>query len=399
MQIDLNGDATGPAAGIRVLDLTTVVSGPFCTQILGDMGAEVIKVESPGGDSSRRMGLPMPENCSPLFVHCNRNKSSLSIDLKAPEGQALARKIASNIDVVIENFRPGVAERLGLGSERLRSENPSLIYVSINGFGSSGPYRDMPAYDTVIQGLTGFMPIQGGEGEPRLVQGIVADKVTALTAAYATLGALLARERGDGTGQHVDVPMLDAYAAFVMPDLFGPNTYPDEVAPPMPNPHRTWKTADGYIVLMAVEDDQFNGLCRAIDREGFIDDPRCENLITRIMNMKELFSELELVIAGISTKDMVDRCRAEGVPIAPVNDVDAFLVDPQVVSNRIVVEDASDPALGRVRHMRNPVRYGSTPTSIRRLPPRKGEQSAEILEGFGFSPSEIAKLRDAGVLF
>ena len=398
MQTGPDRKAEGPAVGIRILDLTTVVSGPLCTQILGDMGAEVIKIESLSGDSARMMGLPMPDGIAPLFAHCNRNKKSLSIDLKRPEAQALVRRIAAEVDVVIENFRPGVAERLGLASKRLRADNPSLIFVSINGFGPEGPYRDLPAYDTVIQGLTGFMPMQGGDGEPRLVQGIVADKVTALTAVYATLGALLARERGDGRGQHVDVPMLDAYAAFVMPDLMGPKTYPDEKAPAFPSPHRTWKTADGFVVLMVIEDSQFHGLCRAVERVDFIDDPRCANLITRLAHIEELFAELDVELAKWPTEELIERARAEGVPIAPANDIEGFLADPQVASNGTVIEDSSDPVLGRTRYLRNPVRFGETPTSILNLPPRKGEHGDEILERVGLTTKEIEALRADGVL-
>jgi crotonobetainyl-CoA:carnitine CoA-transferase CaiB-like acyl-CoA transferase len=400
MEVRLGKDAKGPLAGMRVLDLSTVVSGPLCSQNLGDLGAEVTKVEAPAGDTSRRMGPPFTAGISPLFAHCNRNKRSIVIDLKNDEGRAVARRLASAADVLIENFRPGVAARLGLAYEDLERENPGLVYVSINGFGPSGPYRDHPAYDTVIQGLTGFLPIQGGTGEPQLVRAIAADKSSALTATYAVLGALLARERGDGRGQHVEIPMLDAYAAFALPDTLAVRTFPDDDSP-MPfdlsEIHRTWKTADGYVVMMVVEDRQFHAICRALGRDDLIDDPRCGNLVQRISNARELFALLEEEIAKWPTTELVERARQQGAPLAPVNDLDAFLADPQVQSNETVVETTHVEA-GRMRLLRSPVRYARTPTSLRRLPPTHGEQTEEVLREAGYDEEAIRRLREASVV-
>jgi crotonobetainyl-CoA:carnitine CoA-transferase CaiB-like acyl-CoA transferase len=400
MEVRLGEDAQGPLAGMRVLDLSTVVSGPLCSQNLGDLGAEVTKVEAPGGDSARRMGPPFTAGISPLFAHCNRNKRSIVIDLQNDEGRGVARRLARSADVLIENFRPGVAARLGLAYEVLARENPGLVYVSVNGFGPSGPYRDHPAYDTVIQGLTGFLPIQGGNGEPQLVRAIAADKSSALTATYAVLGALLARERGDGRGQHVEIPMLDAYAAFTLPDTLAVRTFPDDdsqVPFDLSEIHRTWKTADGYVVMMIVEDRQFHAICRALDRDDMIDDPRCGNLVQRIANARELFAMLEQEIAKWSTADLVERARQQGAPLAPVHDLDDFLADPQVRANQTVVETTHREA-GRMRLLRSPVRYARTPTSLRRLPPRHGEQTEEILREAGYDDEAIRRLREASAV-
>lgn len=400
MEANLGGTARGPLAGIRVLDLSTLVSGPLCTQILGDLGAEVTKLESPGGDTTRRLGPPFKAGLSGFFVHFNRNKRSLVADLKTPGGQAVARRLALHADVMIENFRPGTTERLGLGREDLVRENPKLVTVSINGFGPDGPYRDQPAYDSVIQGLSGFMEAQGTGGPPQLVRCIVADKTTALTATYAILAALYARERSGGRGQHVDVPMLDAYAAFMLPDVMLAEAFAD--GPPQPgfNPaeiHRTWQTADGYVVMMIIEDNQFRGICQAIEREDLIDDPRARNLLTRVMHAKELFEILAQEIRKWPTAELVARARALGAPLAPANGVAEFLVDPQVAHNRTVFE-VEDSAAGRLRLLRQPARFEHTPADVRALPPRLGEQTDAILHEAGYSDEEITALRGAGAV-
>jgi crotonobetainyl-CoA:carnitine CoA-transferase CaiB-like acyl-CoA transferase len=293
-----------------------------------------------------------------------------------------------------------VADRLGLGYDALALENPKLVYVSINGFGPEGPYCDLPAYDTVIQGLGGFMPTQGGEGRPALVKSIVADKTTALTAVYAVLGALLARERGDGRGQRVRVPMLDAFAAFMLPDVITKEAFQAEDANPamrFPDTHRTWETADGHVVLLIIEDHQFVGLCRALDREDLIDDPRAKDLITRIQHVRELYVLLEQELRKWPTAEILERARRFGAPMAPVHGVAEFLRDPQVAASRIVVE-AEDPDAGAMRFLRQPVRFERTPASLRHRPPRLGEQSDALLRQAGYADDEIAKLRADGVV-
>jgi len=400
MRVEIDGKPSGPLSGIRVLDVSTVVSGPFCTQVLGDLGAQVWKVESLAGDTSRRLGPPFRAGLTGFFAHFNRNKRSLALDLKREEGQRAARRLALLADVLVENYRPGVAERLGLGYEELARDNPKLVYVSINGFGPEGPYRDLPAYDTVIQGLAGFMPTQGGEGRPALVKSIVADKTTALTAVYAVLGALLARERGDGRGQRVHVPMLDAYAAFMLPDVITREAFRAEdesAAPRLPDAHRTWETADGHVVLLIIEDHQFAGLCRALGREDMIVDPRARDLVTRIFHVRELYELLAEELRKWPTAEILERARRFGAPMAPVHGVADFLRDPQVVANATVVE-AEDPEAGPMRFLRQPVRFEQTPANLRHRPPRLGEQSDAVLREAGYGDEEIAELRASGVV-
>jgi crotonobetainyl-CoA:carnitine CoA-transferase CaiB-like acyl-CoA transferase len=399
MDVEIGGKARGPLAGIRVVDFSGVVSGPLCAQIMGDLGADIVKVEPRFGDTSRRLGPPFRAGQSATYLQFNRNKRSLALDLKSEAGVEVARRLARDADVVIENYRPGVADRLGIGYEVLRIDNPGLIYVAISGFGPEGPYADHPAYDTVIQGLSGYMSVQGDEGDPKLVRSIAADKTSGLTAAYAAMAALFARERNEGRGQRVDVPMLDAYAAFMMSDCLGNEVFvPAEQSnfPLKPSElHRSWKTADGHVVMMIVEDSQFQGICRAVDREDLIDDPRSANIIARITNIAELFGILEQEVAKWPTAELVERARRFGAPLAPANTVEEFLADPQVAANRTVFEVDTGREIGTLRMLRNPVRFEQTPTSVRAFAPNLGENSDEVLAELGYSADDIAALRES----
>jgi crotonobetainyl-CoA:carnitine CoA-transferase CaiB-like acyl-CoA transferase len=401
MDVMLGGTARGPLAGVRVIDLSTVVSGPFCTQVLGDLGADVWKIENPRGDSTRMMGPPFKGGLTPIFAHFNRNKRSVVVDLKQPDGLAVVRRLAARADVLVENFRPGVMERLGLDYAGLAADNPGLVYVSVNGFGSDGPYRDLPAYDNVIQGLVGFAAVQGGGGTPSLVRCIAADKTTGMTAVYSTLAALFARERGDGRGQHVEVPMLDAYAAFMLPDVLGPATFdppPEGGSFDMSRVHRAWETADGHVVMMIIEDHQFQGLCRALEREDLMADPRFASLMDRVANLDVVLALAEQELRKWPTAELVERARRFGAPLAPVNDVAAFLADPQVVASGAVIA-MEDSEAGPMRFLGSPARFRDTPTSFRRMPPRLGEHTDEVLGEAGFGAEEIGTLRAACAVF
>jgi crotonobetainyl-CoA:carnitine CoA-transferase CaiB-like acyl-CoA transferase len=390
---------SGPCAGIRVLDLSTVISGPYCTQALGDLGAEVIKVEPPLGDSSRYSGAPFREpGFSGMVAQFNRNKRSIVLDLSLDAARAVARRFADSADVFVQNFRPGVAERLGLGWDVLRETNPRLVYVSISGFGSDGPYVDLPAYDHVVQALGGQMPTQGGDGPPKLVQSGIADKTTALTALSATLAALLARER-DGKGQKVEVPMLDAFAAFSLPEAMVSRSFPPLTsdAPGVGDVFRSFETADGYVVGLTVQDGQYAGLCRALDREDLADDERFAKAANRFANYRELVALLEPEIRKWPTAEFIERARRCGAPFAPAYDVEDFLADPQVAHNR-TVEAVEDERFGTTRYLRHPVRYTRTPASLRRHAPRLGEHTDELLREAGFEADEIEKLREAGAV-
>lgn len=401
MEIRLPHDVLGPCAGLKVVDFSTVVSGPMCTMILGDLGADVVKVEPPRGDSTRMMGPPFKGDLSAFFVQFNRNKRSVVIDLQGTGGQRVAQRLARDADVVVQNFRPGVAARLGIDYATLSAGNSKLVYLAISGFGPDGPYVQHPAYDTVIQGLTGHMPIQSGGQTPALIRGLVADKSTALTGVYAVLAALLARERAGGQGQLIDVPMLDAYAAFMLPDALLYETFlPSDEWQSLPDLsviHRTWPTADGYVVVLVVEDRQFHAMCRTLDREDLIDDERYGSLLMRIINFQDLLTLLDAELRKWPTATLLERARRFGAPVAPANGVREFLADPQVAANRTVF-DADDPGAGRIRYVRNPVRLPATPPSFRRHPPRLGEHTDEVLGAAGYSPEDIATLRSGAIV-
>jgi crotonobetainyl-CoA:carnitine CoA-transferase CaiB-like acyl-CoA transferase len=249
VKLNIGGEAGGPLAGIRVIDLSTVVSGPVCAQVLGDLGADVVKVETRIGDIGRYLGGLRKADMTGFFAQFNRNKRSAVLDLKTEQGAAALRALAKTADVLVENFRPGVMDRLGLGEATLRAENPRLIYVAISGFGPEGPYAKRPAYDMVIQALSGFSKLLGSDEQPKLISNLVADKTSGITAAWATLAALFAREREGGAGQRVDVPMLDAFASFVLPDPFGPRVFgePPESAAAGDGLYRAWPTKDGHV--------------------------------------------------------------------------------------------------------------------------------------------------------
>ena len=391
----------GPCEGFRILDFTTMISGPLCTQALGDMGADVIKVEPPTGDSARYSGAPFREpGFSGFLTQLNRNKRSIVIDLKSDSGRRLILDLLPQVDVVVENFRPGVMEKFDLGYANLRDIHPGLIYVAVNGFGSDGPYANLPAYDQVLQGLTGLMPEQGADGIPALVQGAIADKSSALTALSGVLAALLARERDDRhLGQRVEVAMIDAFSAFALPEAMM-----DRAFPPLRNEFtrgadffRTWTTADGHVVGLLIQNSQFSGLCRVIDRPDIARDSRFAEMVKRFENWLELVPLLDAEIEKLSTDEFLRRARAEGVPFAPVNDLDAFLEDPQVLHRNSIVE-LDDPRFGPVKYIAPPVRFERTPASISRHAPRLGEHTDEILAELGLTAAAIGALREAGAI-
>jgi crotonobetainyl-CoA:carnitine CoA-transferase CaiB-like acyl-CoA transferase len=381
---------------LRVLDFTSVISGPMCTQILGDLGADVIKVEPPQGETNRYSGAPFREpGFSGMLAQFNRNKRSLVVDLKSEDGRDLITRLAERVDVVAENYRPHVMEGLGLGWEALRARNPSLIYLAINGFGSDGPYAELPAYDMVMQGLIGLMPVQGGDGPPKLMQGTVADKSTSMTAVNGVLAALLARERDpERRGQKVEVAMIDAYAAFALPEAMVSRSFPplEGNSEAGADFFRCWQTADGYVVGVIIQDVQFAGLCRALDRPDLASDPRFEQMGPRFQNYSELVTLLAKEIQKHPSAPFLARAQAEGAPFAPVNDVDDFLADPHVRHRGSVVE-MDDDRFGKVRYLANPVHFERTPATISRHAPRLGEHTDEVLIELGLPPAEIARLR------
>ncbi len=390
---------SGCLEGVRIVDMTANVSGPFGTAMLGDMGADVIKVEAPGpGDISRRYGM-MRGGMAASFAVINRNKRGVAIDLQAPGGKDVLLKLVQSADVVVQNFRPGVVDRLGVGYAACREVKDDIIYVSISGFGDSGPMSKDSAYDPVIQAVSGYMGVQAepGSAKPVPVRNIVCDKITSMTVTQGVLAALFARERGKG-GQHVKIAMLDASLAFLWPDAMSNLTYMGDM-PRMPEigDYHLPATRDGYFIGFSVTDGQFQGLCRALDRPDLATDPRFVETVTRLRNGRELNAILTGEFARHTTAEIVERLSREKVPAAKINSRQDLLSDPQIAHNGMIIE-TEHPESGPMRTPRPPIIFEGAPSTIRRHAPQVGEHNSEVLAEAGYSADDIAALKATGVL-
>ncbi len=391
----------GPLAGVRVVDCSAVLSGPLATMLLADQGAEVIKVEAPGLGDVLRLSPFSRGGLGAFFANGNRGKRAITIDLRQPRGRELLLDLCRGADVFVQNFRPGAVERLGIAEPDLRAVRPELVYVSISGFGESGPYADRRVYDPVIQALTGSITVQRHPqtGERDLVRHVICDKASAWTAAQAITAALFARERGAG-GQHVRVAMLDASLAFFWPDGMMAHTMVGEGVTPGPTLYELYRlteTADGHLVFFAVTDAECQGLFRALGRPEWCEDPRLRDLLSRIQH-RELYEELVYgEFRKWSTREILARLAAEALPAAPVLSLEEVLADPQVRHNGILVE-RDHPTAGRIRQPRPAARFDRTPSEPGRLAPLPGEHTDEILAELGIDPEERRRLREAGVV-
>jgi crotonobetainyl-CoA:carnitine CoA-transferase CaiB-like acyl-CoA transferase len=388
----------GPLHGYRIIDLTSNVSGPLGTMILADQGADVIKVESPEGDHTRT-GTNRQGGFSAGFLNNNRNKRSIVLNLKSPRALEALLRLAATADVIVQNFRPGVAERLGVGEAAIRAVAPSIVYVSICGFGETGPYAKKPVYDPLIQAVSGLATIQGGsdEAHPRLVRTIIPDKLTGITSSQAITAALLARER-TGEGQHVHLSMLDAVIAFLWSSDMNSQTFagrelPQQEAASMID--LIYETADGFISVAVVTDRQWSALAHAIGHPEWLEDERFR---TPAQRQKNIDARLQLTQQVLRTRPAAEWLRLlteADVPCAPVLTRNQVIRHPQVLENGIVIE-YDHPAAGRLRQARNAARFSGTPTEIRRGAPALGEHTEGVLAELGYSADEIAALRNDG---
>ena len=390
---------SSPLEGYRILDLSRVLAGPYCTMMLGDLGAEVIKVERPGaGDDTRAWGPPFVGGESAYYLCTNRNKKSITVNLKSEKGREIIRQLAKSSDVVIENYKVGELTELGLGYENLRGLNPGLVYCSITGYGQNGPDKDLPGYDFIIQGRGGLMSITGeANGEPMKVGVAIVDVTAGLYAANAIQAALLARAK-TGRGQAIDISLLDAQVAWLAnvassflisgkrPGRFG-NAHPTIV------PYQSFAARDGVFCLAVGNDSQWQKLCQVLDHAEWATDPRFTTNPARVQHREVLVPLLQEVFSTQDVAFWLHKIAAVEVPCGPVQELDQVFADEQVVA-RDMIWAVPHPTAGEIRLVGSPLKLSETPTACRSHPPLLGEHTEEVLTFLlGYSPDEVRRLR------
>lgn len=388
-----------PLNDVTVVELSTMITASLAAMMMAEQGARVIKIEpTDAGDPMRYIGASKG-GISGLFANCNRGKQSVRIDLKAKDGQALVEQLVHKADVVIHNFRPGVMDKLNLGSDRLRELNPKLIYTAISGFGTQGPMSTAPAYDPVIQAHTGMAASQG-QDKPVFIHNLMCDKITGYTACQAVTSALYQREK-TGKGQHIDLSMLDSGMYFMFPDAYMNHTLLDDDVAPKPLLadllYQTTITKDGAITVSAATQKQRDGVATALDKEELNGDPRFNSLEKLLENFEEYKEILRANFAELETDDAVKRLLANDVPCAKCLSLDEALAQPQVEANQSL-ELQAHPAMGNIRTLRNPPRFGGELTPIPSPSPGHGEHTDEVLESLGIDESQREALRQSKVI-
>lgn len=401
---DPSGEASGGALqDLLVLDLTRILSGPFATMTLADLGADVIKIEQPGqGDDTRQWGPPFQGEEAAYFLSVNRNKRSLAVDLKSAEGLAAVRQLALKADVLVENFRPGTAARLGLGYQDLSTENPGLVYASISGYGQTGPDALRAGYDAIAQARSGIMSVTGeADGPPVRVGVSSADLVAGMWATIGVLAALHEKKR-TGRGQWVDISLLDgsvSWLTYVSSGYFASGETPKRYGSAHPTiaPYQAFATADGFVMVAVGNDALWRRFTTALDRGELAVDERFTSNPSRVAHRTTLIPLLEEIMLTRTTDEWVQALDLAGVPVGPIQTVDQALKDPQVIARGMVAE-LQHPTVGALKMVGCPVRLTRTPASIRTAPPLLGQHTDDILSGLGFSTNRIASLREAGAV-
>jgi crotonobetainyl-CoA:carnitine CoA-transferase CaiB-like acyl-CoA transferase len=387
----------GPLKGVSVLDLTSVVSGPFATMFLADQGAEVLKIEPVTGDITRRSRASIDKKgeFSALFISSNRGKRSLAIDVKSDAGHEVLAKLVAKADVLVQNFRPGTMERLGLGAEELRRRHPRLIYVSISGVGDTGPYVKKRVYDPIIQGLSGFADIQSQPvtNRPQMIRTIVCDKTTAMMTAQAVASALYAREK-TGQGDHIQVAMLDTMISYLWPEgmmqytVVGAET---AAADPNDRPDLVFKTSDGYLTCGTISDSEWQGFCRASGDPELAKDPRFATPGARSVNATARINRMQEYIGQHTTAEWLERLDAADVPCAPILRRSEIIHNEQVVARDLIAE-IDQPGVGKVRQPKPAARFELNQAMIAGPAPRVGEHSRDVLIELGYDERAISKM-------
>lgn len=389
---------TGPLSSIRVVDLTSVVSGPVATGLLADQGADVIKVESLTGDLTRRSrtsfgGFP------PTFIACNRGKRAIALDLKHSDAAEVLWRLIDTADVLVQNFRPGAIERLGFGEADVRARRPQIVYLSISGVGENGPYAKKRVYDPVVQALSGMADVQADpdSGRPRMIRTLVADKTTGIYAAQAITAALVHKER-TGEGQHVRLSMLDTMISYIWPEAMAALTVVDGEQTPSSSSHdMIFETADGYITIGAVSDAEWRGLCDALDKPKWLRDPRFLTPSLRNENRQVRLDLVADAVRNCTSTNCLSALDAADVPCAPVLRRREVLDHPQVIASK-TIETIDHPDIGRIRQARPAARFEGSPAAITGPAPKLGQHTREVLLELGYSEGDIAAFRKADVV-
>lgn len=395
---------TGTALGdLVVLDLTRILSGPFATMTLADLGADVIKVEQPGtGDDTRQWGPPFQGDEAAYFLAVNRNKRSIAVDLKSPEGLKIVQELARRADVVVENFRPGTAARLGLGYEDLSRENRGLVYASISGYGQTGPEAGRAGYDAIAQARSGIMSVTGEKDGPPVRVGVSsADLVAGMWATIGILAAIHEKQR-TGAGQWVDISLLDgsvSWLTYVSSGYFASGDIPKRYGSAHPTiaPYQAFPTADGFVMVAVGNDGLWRKYAAAVGRSDLAADERFATNPSRVAQRETLIPLLEDIMRGRTTADWVNMLDAAGVPVGPIQTVDQALRDPQVLA-RDMVSELMHPTAGPMKVVGCPVRLTRTPPSVRTAPPVLGQDTDEVLAGLGFTADRIQSLHTSGAV-
>jgi len=395
------GDASmnGPLDDCRILELCHFISGPSAAALLADQGAEVIKVEPPTGDAMRTIG-PARGGIGAAFITWNRNKLSLAVDLRSEEGRSILHRLVPQTDVVLHNFRPGVAARLGIDEPSMRALRPDLIYATLSGFGDTGPYADHPAYDCILQGLSGIAAAQSGTGgTPQLVRSPIIDKLSGIVAAQAITAALCARSR-TGRGSSVDVAMLDLAVSFAWGDVMGRETFVGDIAPSSTLAAGDWiqPTQDGVIVCQPTSDLEFAALARLVNRNDWLQDPRFATMPLRSQHLAAFCGELKTAFRSRTTRQWCELLEPAGIPHAPALSPAEVCEDPQVRHNKII-KDGQHSLAGSIRQCRAAARFDGQAPPLRLPAPALGEHTAAILARVGYSDLDIVELQQRGIIY